>query len=197
MFNSLTGMITGRGLERIYLRAGSIEWEIWTSDRAADSLIQKNGQVRVFTHVHHRDDQLRIYGFDTEQERELFLNLIKVEGVGPKLAVKIMSGMKAEEFITAVQDENVTILESIPGLGRKTAQKIILNLKGKIASGSSTTANRHADIIEALIGMGFDKKDARQAVLAASKGLEGQKHSDEEMERELLRLAIREMGQKR
>ena len=195
MFNSLSGTVAGRAADRIFLRTGGIEWEIWTGDRVAEALSLQHGPVRIYTYLHHRDDQLKIYGFDSEQGRELFLDLIKVEGVGPKLAIKIMSGMNAEEFISAVQSENVEILQSLPGLGRKTAQKIILSLQGKIASVS--TADQHGDIVDALVGMGFDKKEAQQAVLAAWKHMEGKNLDEEEEERELLRLAIREMGQKR
>lgn len=195
MFNSLSGEITGWSGERVFLLTGSVEWEIWTGERLAASMAKSPDVVRVFTYVHHRDDQLRVYGFDTERARELFLDLIKVEGVGPRLALKIMSGMDVDRFIEAVESENLSALESVPGLGRKTAQKVVLNLKGRLTPAAGAGGDLHEDIVSALLGMGFDRREARQAVREVADQLESGSYSHEEYERELLKLAIRKIGQ--
>ena len=195
MFNSLSGEITGWSGERLFLLTGNVEWEIWTGERLAASMARSQGVVRLFTYVHHRDDQLRVYGFDTERARELFLDLIKVEGVGPRLALKIMSGMDVDRFIEAVESENLSVLETVPGLGRKTAQKVVLNLRGRLTPVAGAANDLHEDIVAALLGMGFDRREARQAVRDVADRLEAGSYSREEYERELLKLAIRKIGQ--
>ena len=191
MFNSLRGEITGRDGERLFLRTGGLEWEIWT---CGESFSRGQGRVRIYTYVHHREDQLRIYGFASETGRRLFLDLIKVAGVGPRLVLKIMSGIGVEEFIAAVEDENLPLLEQIPGLGRKTAQKIVLSLRGKLISAAADD-ERHEEIVAALVGMGFDKREARRVITAAAQEMKLRDVRDAEYERDLLKMAIRKMGQ--
>src|SRR5207302_9125350 len=92
-------------------------------------------QLRVYTHV--REDALQLYGFRTARERELFLQLISVSGVGPALAIKLLSGMNADELIASIRTNNLMRLVSIPGVGRKTAERLVVDLRDKIAGLSS------------------------------------------------------------
>ncbi len=198
MFNSLTGKLNGKDSEKIYLLTeGGIEWEIWTGQITSSALPEKGEEVRVYTYVHHREDQLRIFGFGDIREREIFLDLIKVEGIGPKLALKILSGISAEDFVSAVESENLPVLQAIPGLGQKSAQKIILKLKGKLTPAAGESSGTQDDIVLALTGLGFDKKEAKQAVSETVEELEKKSYSEEEWEGELLKQSIRRMSQKK
>src|ERR1700682_3634253 len=92
-------------------------------------------QLRIYTHV--REDAIQLFGFKTTRERELFLQLISVNGVGPGLAIKLLSGMSADEMIASIRTNNLVRLVGIPGVGRKTAQRLVVELRDKIAALSS------------------------------------------------------------
>jgi Holliday junction DNA helicase RuvA len=141
-------------------------------------------QLRIYTHV--REDALQLYGFKTARERELFLQLISVNGVGPGLAIKLLSGMNADEMIASIRTNNLVRLVAIPGVGRKTAERLVVDLRDKIAalsspaleeefaaqaaaagSPSSPDAMRD-DAISALVNLGYQKAAAEKAVKTAA-----------------------------
>jgi len=191
MFNSLTGEITFKGDERLCLQVGGVEWELTVSRKAVDRLPAAGQVARVYTHLVHREDAMRLYGFADEAERALFLDLQKVDGVGPRGALKMLSGVDREAFAAALDRDDLDALSAVPGVGKKTAQKIILALKGKLTPvGNGKGRPVEEDITTALVGMGFDRKTARSAVAAALNALSGRKLSGEELERELLRQAL-------
>jgi Holliday junction DNA helicase RuvA len=196
MFNSLSGEITYKDTEKMFLRTGDVEWELWMSARSASSLPPVGQTARIFTYLYHREDQIRLYGFGSHQERELFLQLIKVEGVGPRLALRIMSGTSVERFVEAVERDDLSTLTQIPGLGQKTAQKIVLKLKGTLPPLQQKREAEYEDIVTALAGMGFDRREARDAVLEALKGLDKEGYAKEDLERELLSLALKTISRK-
>jgi len=137
-------------------------------------------QLRVYTHV--REDTLQLYGFKTARERELFLQLISVNGVGPGLAIKLLSGMNADEMIASIRTNNLVRLVAIPGVGRKTAERLVVDLRDKIAALSSpaleeefaakaavegaptTTEAMRNDAMSALANLGYQKAAAEKAV---------------------------------
>ena len=140
-------------------------------------------QLRVYTHV--REDAIQLYGFKTARERELFLQLISVNGVGPGLAIKLLSGMNADEMIASIRTNNLVRLVAIPGVGRKTAERLVVDLRDKIAALSSPaleeefTARAGAagaftspdamqgDAMSALANLGYQKAPAEKAVKSA------------------------------
>ena len=189
MFNSITGKVTFKTDETVGLLTGGIEWEIATTAQSISQIAEIGAAAKMYTFLHHRDDQMKIFGFSTVKERDLFLNLIKVDSVGPRLALKVLSGTATDSFVSAIEDGDVDRLMAVPGLGRKTAQKIILSLKGKLVLTESK--DEYSDIVNALVGMGFDKKDARQAVARALESLDPDGLNQEELERELLRKSIK------
>jgi Holliday junction DNA helicase RuvA len=192
MLNSLSGKVSYKGKERIFVQSGDIEWDLLVSTKSLDKLPAEGERVRVFVYLHHREDQLKLYGFATMAERELFLDLLKVEGLGPRLALKVLSGIEVEDLITALDNDDLDQLISIPGLGRKTAQKIILKLKGKLTTLPENGMDLEGDIISALAGMGFDRRLAGRAVKACRKELHGEASSltPEQLERELFKRAL-------
>ncbi len=191
MFNSVTGEITYKGEEKLCVQTGGVEWELVVSRRALEKLPGLGEVARVYTFLLHREDSMRLYGFSDPAERSLFLDLQKVEGVGPRGAMKILSGVDRAQFSEALDKDDVEALSSVPGIGKKTAQKIILTLKGKLTP-ASDGGGRSAedDITTALVGMGFDRKTAKTAVSAAAKALAAQKLPPEELERELFKRAV-------
>ncbi len=191
MFNSLTGEITFKGDERLCLQVGGVEWDLTVSRKAVDRLPAAGQVARIYTHLVHREDAMRLYGFADEAERALFLDLQKVDGVGPRGALKMLSGVDREAFAAALDRDDLDALSAVPGVGKKTAQKIILALKGKLTPvGDGKGRPVEEDITTALVGMGFDRKTARSAVAAALNAVAGRKLSGEELERELLRQAL-------
>jgi Holliday junction DNA helicase RuvA len=165
MFNSVRGIITEKRKESICVLCGGLEWEISVPATDIAELPPTGEEGRVFTWLYHREDQMKLYGFSGEERRATFLELIKVEGVGPKGALKIMGGIGQEELEKALEAEDLSRLEAVPGLGKKTAQKMILALKGKLARPAPQA--RYGELVEALAEMGYDRKAASDALAKA------------------------------
>jgi Holliday junction DNA helicase RuvA len=170
MFNSIRGIITAKQKESICLLCGGLEWEISVPAMDIAELPPAGEEVRVFTWLYHREDLVRVYGFAGEERRATFLELIKVEGVGPKGALKIMGGIAQEDLERALEAEDLSRLEAVPGLGKKTAQKMILALKGKLVRPAREA--RYGDLVEALAAMGYDRKAASDALVKAETALQ-------------------------
>lgn len=173
MFNSIQGIITEKLSDRVFIRVNGIEWDISCPGTDIGRLPLIGNEGRVFTWLYHREDQMRLFGFYDDTRRNTFLELIKVEGIGPKQAIKIMGGIGQEELETALDREDLSRLEAVPGLGKKTAQKLILALKGKIArnSGGIQVDGPYKELVDALVEMGYDKKAAAEAVARAETAL--------------------------
>jgi Holliday junction DNA helicase RuvA len=194
VFNSLRGTITKKGVNILFLATHGIEWEIHTTGTSLERLPAEGEEGTVYVFLHHREDAMKLYGFADAEERALFFELIKVEGVGPKLAQKILSSISHKEFAAAVEREDLGALESLPGLGKKTAQKIVFNLKGRLPRPGSEEGGSDLveDLVNALVGMGFDKKASREAVTKAVKETAGQAQatSAQEYEQAIFRRAL-------
>jgi Holliday junction DNA helicase RuvA len=139
-------------------------------------------QLRIYTHV--REDALQLYGFKTARERELFLKVISVTGIGPKLGITLLSGMSADEMIASIRTNNLAKLTLIPGVGRKTAERLIMELREKVAELSSAQIEEEfgakpeasaeptedavrADALSALLNLGYQRSGAEKAIDAA------------------------------
>ncbi|HOT61902.1 MAG TPA: Holliday junction branch migration protein RuvA [Treponemataceae bacterium] len=198
MFNSLSGTLTAKLPASLRLATSGIEWDIAVPSLSLDAFGPVGSEARVFTWLYHREDQMRLFGFASECERELFLDLMKVEGIGPKQALKILSSVPAGELEAALDSGDLARLQAAPGVGTKTAQKMILALKGKLTyaqaegKGRGTRPSAHGDVVEALAGMGFDRKAACDAVdeLASELASGGADRHTEAFEKELFRRAI-------
>jgi Holliday junction DNA helicase RuvA len=191
MFNSLTGEITFKGDERLCVQTGGVEWDLTASRRALERLPAVGQVARIYTHLVHKEDSMRLYGFSDQAERSLFLDLQKVDGVGPRGALKMLSGVDREQFAQALDRDDLDALSALPGVGRKTAQKIILTLKGKLTPvGEPSSRSAEDDIATALVGMGFDRKTAKAAAAAALKAVAGRGLEGEALERELFTQAL-------
>ncbi len=169
MFNSVRGIVTEKVGDTVYILTGGVEWEIYVPSIDSARLPPPGQEGRVFLWLYHREDQMRLYGFADERRRGTFLELLKVEGIGPKQAAKIMGGIGQDDLERALESGDVGRLEAVPGLGKKTAQKMILALKGRLAKDSETAGvpAAHADLVAALAEMGYDRKAAAEAVARA------------------------------
>lgn len=170
MFNSLKGIITQKMRNTIFLDVNGIEWDLFASSSTVESVGDVGSEARIFTWMYLREDSARFYGFATEEERDVFLDLLKVEGVGAKGAVKILSNISVPRFISALDEGNTEALEAVSGIGKRTAAKIMLKLKGKLTlddpakSVSNSEKSEFQDVINSLVEMGYDKRDVQSAV---------------------------------
>jgi Holliday junction DNA helicase RuvA len=173
MFNSIRGIVSAKGSEAAFVLTGDIEWEIAMpiNDLAA---LAVNRECRVFTWLYHREDQMRLFGFSDETRRATFLEILKVEGIGPKGAVKIMGGISQDDLEHALDAGDLARLEAVPGLGKKTAQKMLLSLKGKLVhvQDVSVHASPYNDLVEALAAMGYDRRSASEALAKADAAID-------------------------
>jgi Holliday junction DNA helicase RuvA len=194
MFNALSGTIAGKKFDTLFLDQNGIEWEISVPAISIDEFGRIGSKTRVLTWLQHREDQMKLFGFPDEATRTFFLELIKVDGIGPKQAMKILSGIPIDELAIALENEDLAGIEKAPGVGRKTAQKIILALKGKIVAPGEASAEigPEPELVRALVDMGYDSKKAHECVARLVKEIDSQKKglSPEEREKELFKRAI-------
>jgi Holliday junction DNA helicase RuvA len=192
MFNSIRGKITGKSKDSLCIETGGIEWEMTVPGIDLNEIPAEGEEARIFTWLLHREDMMKLFGFSSEVRRSTFLELQKVEGIGPKAAVKIMSGIGQEELEKALDTEDLGRLTMVPGLGKKTAQKMILALKGKLAKDIPPAARSrapYADLVEALAAMGYDRRLAEESVKAALPDVEPGL-SKSETEKRLFKAAV-------
>lgn len=160
----------------VVLENNGIGYEILCSASAATKL-SANKEGAVYTYFQLRDDGIGLYGFDSKAEKAMFIKLISVSGVGPKLGISVLSGMSLSDLATAIATSDVKSLSRIKGLGKKTAERIILELREKISADDDgsifasdatvSTLPEDEDAIIALTGLGFTAVDSKKAVKKA------------------------------
>ena len=204
MFNSISGIITGKFPKQLFIENNGIEWDICVPDSNLDIFGTVGSEARVFTWLQHTDVSMALYGFASAEERTLFFDLLKVDGIGAKGAVKIMSSVSSGRLTEVLENGDLEMLEKIPGVGKKTAGKMLLALKGKLSLSSAVRVvdlgknAEFSDVIDSLSSMGYDKKLVEQKVLQLVEVLKGDKDfaskSQKEKEDILFRRAIVELA---
>jgi Holliday junction DNA helicase RuvA len=206
MFNSLNGIITGKFPKQVFIDTNGVEWDLCVPDSNLDMLPPVGNEARIFTWLQHTDQLMTLYGFASAEERTVFLDLLKVDGVGPKGAVKIMSAVSSGRLMDVLEKGDLEMLEKIPGVGKKTAGKMMLTLKGKLTlrdTGSGdmvrvAAASPYADVVLSLASMGYDKKVVEQKVAQLVENLTNDasfaEKSQKEREDILFRRAIVELA---
>ena len=171
MFNSLTGIITGKFPKQVFIDTNGVEWDLCVPDSNLDMLPPVGNEAKIYIWLQHTDQLMSLYGFASAEERSVFLDLLKVDGVGPKGAVKIMSAVSSGRLMDVLEKGDLEMLEKIPGVGKKTAGKMMLTLKGKLklheeAGGvvRVAAASPYSDVVLSLTSMGYDKKLVEQKV---------------------------------
>lgn len=172
MLDRIAGDIVHRSPTRIVLKTGGVGYEIEIPVSTYEKIPPK-GEAELLTHLYVREDSMKLFGFATPGERTLFRLLLSVSGVGPSLALTILSGSTVSSFVQAVKNEDVGFLTSVKGIGRKRAQRIALELKDSVSDFISAEpyGERRPDIardaVGALVSLGYRKKEAESAVRAA------------------------------
>lgn len=167
----MIGYLQGRPLrffsDSLILLVQGVGYEVNCSVNTLNDLEGKP-IVELWVHTHVREDALQLFGFATELERSLFLSLLKVNGIGPKSALNILSGAPTENIVDWIEGANVTALTKLPKVGKKSAEQIILSLQGKLVRGGETgTAERfiaRSQIVSALVNLGFRLSDVEKVV---------------------------------
>ena len=202
MFNSISGTITAKFPKQLFLENNGIEWDLCVPDSNLDMLGTVGSEAKLYTWLQHTDTSMALYGFANADERSVFLDLLKVEGVGPKGAVKIMSSVSSRELMNVLESGEVGLLEKIPGVGKKTAGKMMLTLKGKLtlqndeATVKLPKVSPYSDVIDSLVSMGYDRKLTEQKIAQLSAQFNAELNSKNQKEREefLFRTAIVELA---
>lgn len=175
MIATLKGTVTSKRAERIVIDVGGVGYSVAVPLRSLGDIPEEGSEAFIYIFTHVREDVLQLFGFLTEYERGVFSTLLGISGIGPKLALAILSGMPVERFIDAVTDEDISLLSTIPGLGNKTAARIVLELKGKLTSlgrrepGASGEESVTDDAVSALVNLGYKKALSERAVTQAVK----------------------------
>lgn len=176
MYGYFIGPVTGIYKNQITVEVANIGYNIKVSDRTIEELYHINGEVKIYTYTSVREDEISLFGFLSMEELELFKKLITVNGVGPKVGLAILSGLSVDDLYQAIEEGDVKTISKIPGLGPKTAQRVILELKGKIDlnafdlktdAGNSSQQIENASVkeaVDALVSLGYSSKDAYAAV---------------------------------
>lgn len=198
MIAMLRGRLLRRGADWIIVDVGGVGFRVAVPASTAAVLPGPGEEVTLHTYTHVREDTLALYGFASEDELRLFEDIISVSGMGPKLSLTTLSTLRPAEFRRAIAEEDVASLTRISGVGRKTAQRMILELKGKLTPGPEAEAATEAaaavdapeaDALAALVALGYAEADAARAVRAV--------RSDDGAARdtaELVRLALRQLA---
>lgn len=194
MIASLTGAVMRKDATHVLLNVGGVGFLLAMTTGSLSALPAEGDEVTVWTHLHVREDELALFGFESESEKAAFEQLITVSGVGPKVALSTLSALSADALATAVAAEDVATISSVPGIGKKTAQRIILDLKDKLGvpdlglSGAKRPSPglAIAEATEALLSMGFSSAEVSTAV----QGLEGEGADSQA----LLKHALRRLG---
>lgn len=198
MIAFLRGRVAGRTGAYCLLDVNGVGYRIAMATPALADLPGEGEVVTILTYLQVREDELSLFGFLDDADRELFELLISVSGIGPKVALSALSALGAAELVAAVASEDVALISSVPGIGKKTAQRMIVELKDKleveglaVPGGKQTTAATpaHAEARDALVGMGFAPTEASAAVAGFEPAGGGKPDTQD-----ILRYALKRLG---
>jgi holliday junction DNA helicase RuvA len=189
MIAHLRGKLLAKHPNQAIVETGGVGYDIAISVPTFSDLPAAGSEVSLHIHTHVREDVIALYGFLRPAEKRLFEKLLTVSGIGPKLAITILSGMPHEDMMAAIRGNDVARLTRIPGIGKKTAERMVLELRDKLpAEGAEVSVPvRNAveeDVLSALVNLGYQRPIAEKAVSAASKN--GSSSSFENMFRDAL-----------
>jgi holliday junction DNA helicase RuvA len=170
MIAHLRGKLIAKHPNQAVVEAGGVGYDVTISVPTFSELPQLNSEVSFFIHTHVREDALALFGFLRAQEKQLFEKLLSVSGIGPKLAITILSGMPADAMVAAIKGNNVAALTRIPGIGKKTAERMVLELRDKLeafgtaAEAAPAISPVEEDVISALVNLGYQRGIAERAL---------------------------------
>lgn len=170
MISRLSGIVLEKNPPSVIVDVHGVGYEAQVSMQTFYTLPAIGEEVQLYTQLVVREDAHLLFGFSTKEERETFQALVKVSGIGAKIALGILSALTSDELASAVANENIKRLTAAPGIGKKTAERMVLELRGKLVSSTQPDGaiaiaenSQHDDIIHTLIALGYNDKEARQA----------------------------------
>lgn len=176
MIAHLRGKLLAKHPNQAIVETGGVGYDVTISVPTFSELPGVGGEVALHIHTHVREDMIALYGFLRSAEKTLFEKLITVSGIGPKLAITILSGMAADEMVNAIRGNDIARLTRIPGIGKKTAERMVLELRDKLAQGkigeiaiAPTLSPVEEDVLSALVNLGYQRAAAEKALAAVSK----------------------------
>lgn len=178
MIAQLAGTLAYKSPEHLVIDVQGVGYQVLVSLNSFYRLPEPGDPVRLIIHTHVREDALQLYGFIDREEKELFLLLTSVTGIGPRLALNILSGTPTNELLDALEAGDLVRLVAIPGVGKKTAERLVLELRDKIklvrsartAAGGQAVTGLEGEAISALVNLGYRRNEAERAVKAACAG---------------------------
>jgi holliday junction DNA helicase RuvA len=164
MIGQLRGRLTDKRPNQVLVDVGGVGYLVQVPLSTFAALGELHAEVTLLIHTHVREDALSLYGFLSSREKHFFEMLLSASGVGPSLALKILSGMSVEELVPAIRGGDLARLTKIPGVGRKTAERIVVELKDKL---DAVTVGIEADVVSALVNLGYEARAAEGAAAEA------------------------------
>jgi len=172
MIAHLRGRILQKSPDHVIVEAAGVGYQVAITISTFSDLPGEGAETQLFIHTHVREDTLALYGFLRSGEKQLFERLISVSGIGPKLAMTALSGMASDSLIAALRGNDLTALTRIPGVGKKTAERMVLELRDKLQSFAPSAAipavsQMDEDVVSALVNLGYQRPAAEQALKRA------------------------------
>ena len=169
MIAGVEGILVSKAVNSVKVKAGPVTFLISVPGSTLNKLGNPGSAVSLHTHLYVREDIMALYGFSSQQELVLFEQLITVSGIGPKVALALLTTLSAEQIITAIISGNADLLSQVPGIGKKTSGRIILDLKSKLEKGWEgeflpSITESDSDAVAALTGLGYSIREATQAL---------------------------------
>ena len=173
MIAHLRGRLLAKDPNRAVVEASGVGYELAISVPTYSELPNAGAEVSLHVHTHVREDAIALFGFLRAEEKRLFERLIAVSGIGPKLAITILSGMSAEFLVAAIRGNDLAALTKVPGIGKKTAERMVLELRDKLdaftaAPAKATPSAVEDDVLSALVNLGYQENAAEKAIAAAA-----------------------------
>jgi Holliday junction DNA helicase RuvA len=173
MIAHLRGRLLAKHPSQAIVEAGGVGYDVTISVPTFTGLPSEGAEVSLVIHTHVREDQIALFGFSNAIEKKLFERLISVSGIGPKLAITVLSGLPAEKLIGAIRGGDHAMLTRIPGIGKKTAERVVLELKDKLdelGAGMAATSVGAVgdDVLSAMVNLGYARAAAQKAIEAAA-----------------------------
>ena len=177
MIATLEGILEYRGDDSVIINVGGIGFRVYVPTSTSSQLGAVKGRVSLYTHLHVREDNISLYGFASSEELTLFKSLISVTGIGAKLALALLSALNPGQLVMAITSGDIDLLSQTPGIGKKIASRLVVELKGKLEKDwrdvALPLAPERVDVIAALTGLGYSVMEATKAIskLPDSEGL--------------------------
>ena len=161
MIGSLKGKVASRRPDNVLIDVNGVGYAVSVPLHVLSTLPEEGHEVFLYIYTHVREDAIHLFGFASDEQKKVFTTLLGISGIGPKVAMNILSGISHDDFLRAIEKEDVEMLCRVPGLGKKTAQRLILELREKLPSSTGIADRTFEDALSALVNLGYKKSVAQ------------------------------------